>query len=167
MKMTRIAAVLPLVSLCLVPVVSAAPPVLIAVGTMSPDYEDFATQTAGPLENGIPGNRLGGVGSGLAYLGGDFFIGWPRWRFPRNSSWTWFSVGAETRHTLYLSNDNDYTSVAANSHHASGTADNPNQWFVFAFDDSDLPGFVPQRFRRFEDDDDHGDHDDHGGDPDR
>jgi hypothetical protein len=55
----------------------AAPPVLIAIGTVSPTYEDFATQTAGPLENGIPGNRLGGLGSGLAYLGGDFFVALP------------------------------------------------------------------------------------------
>ena len=62
MKMTRVAAILPLASLCLIPVVSAAPPVLIAVGTMSPDYEDFATQTAGPRERhrestGGPGLR--------------------------------------------------------------------------------------------------------------
>lgn len=56
---------------------SAGPPVLIATGSISPVYEDFATQTAGPLENGIPGNRLGGMGSGLAYLGGDFFIALP------------------------------------------------------------------------------------------
>ena len=77
------------------------------------------------------------------------------------------TVGGETRHTLYVSNDNDYTSVVANSHQPSGTSENPNQWFVFAFDDSDLPGFVPQRFRRFEDDDDHGDHDDHDGHHDR
>ena len=479
MKMTRIAAILPLASLGLVPVVSAAPPVLIAVGTMSPDYEDFATQTAGPLENGIPGNRLGGMGSGLAYLGGDFFIGLPdrgpnakpynaclddtasyinrfhtlhislapsdpgsalpfaltpmlvgttllssRQRLvygagcggvgsgvpalnavdhtyyftgrsdnfdpaqpstnPRDARFDTegirvsndlrhvyisdeygpfvyefnrltgertraftlpakfaisnlssqgsteisgntsgrvankgmeglaitpdgrtlvgamqspllqdggtatgqnirlvkidirtgavreyayhldtvkttvseilavndhefllderdskgraddstavikklykidldgaaevsgisgnanlaavavpkalfldvvsalnsngiasydipaklegiafgqdVTVGGETRHTLYVSNDNDYTSVVANSHQPSGTAENPNQWFVFAFDDSDLPGFVPQRFRRFEDDDDHGDHDDHDGHHDR
>src|SRR5215831_8886035 len=55
----------------------AGQPVLIAVGSMSPDYEDFATQTAGLLENGIPGNRLGGMGSGLAYLGGDLFVALP------------------------------------------------------------------------------------------
>src|SRR5262249_38796699 len=77
MKRKTVAAILPLALFGLVAIASAAPPVLIAVGTMSPDYEDFATQTAGPLENGIPGNRLGGLGSGLAYLGGDFFIGLP------------------------------------------------------------------------------------------
>src|SRR5262245_25498640 len=59
------------------PQTSAADPVLIAIGTISALYEDFATQTAAPLENGIPGNRLGGMGSGLAYLGGDFFLALP------------------------------------------------------------------------------------------
>ena len=49
----------------------------------------------------------------------------------------------------------------ANSNHASGTADNPNKWFVFAFDDDDLPGFVPQQFRREHDDHDGHGHDDH------
>jgi hypothetical protein len=29
--------------------------------------------------------------------------------------------------------------------------DNPNLFFVFAFDDGDLPGFVPQRIREFSD----------------
>jgi hypothetical protein len=32
--------------------------------------------------------------------------------------------------------------------------DNPNQFFVFTFDDTDLPDFVPQRFRQHRDDDD-------------
>ena len=40
----------------------AAGPVLIAIGTISGFYEDFATQTAAPLENGVRGNRLGGMG---------------------------------------------------------------------------------------------------------
>ncbi len=75
-------------------------------------------------------------------------------------------IDGVTKHTLYVSNDNDYTAVVANSHHVGGTADNPNKFFVFAFDDDDLPGFVPQQFHRphfgFGDgdhDDDHGDHD--------
>ena len=55
----------------------AAGPVLIAIGTISGFYEDFATQTAAPLENGVRGNRLGGIGSGIAYLGGDFFVALP------------------------------------------------------------------------------------------
>jgi len=50
---------------------------LVAIGTVSGSYEDFATQTAAPLENGVPGNRLGGIGSGLAYAGGLTFIAIP------------------------------------------------------------------------------------------
>jgi len=59
----------------LVPAVRAAD--LIAIGTMSGTYEDFAVQTAAPLENGVPGNRLGGIGSGLAYAGGTTFLALP------------------------------------------------------------------------------------------
>ncbi|MEO8483905.1 MAG: esterase-like activity of phytase family protein [Acidobacteriota bacterium] len=55
----------------------AGSPVLVAVGSVSGFFEDFAAQTAPPLENGVPGNRLGGMGSGLAYLGGDYFLGLP------------------------------------------------------------------------------------------
>ena len=50
---------------------------LIAIGSVSGTYEDFATETAAPLENGVPGNRLGGVGSGLAYAGGTTFLALP------------------------------------------------------------------------------------------
>jgi hypothetical protein len=67
-------------TLCLVTSL-AAPPVravdLIAIGTVSGTYEDFATPTAGPLESGVPGNRLGGIGSGLAYAGGATFLTLP------------------------------------------------------------------------------------------
>jgi len=52
-------------------------PQLIAIGTISGTFEDFAIQTAGPLENLVPGNRLGGIGSGFAYMGGDFFLALP------------------------------------------------------------------------------------------
>jgi hypothetical protein len=55
----------------------AAEPTLIAVGSISGLYEDFATQTSGLLANGVPGNRFGGIGSGLAYLGGDWFLALP------------------------------------------------------------------------------------------
>ena len=55
----------------------AASPVLIAIGTISGFFEDFAGETAAPLENGVRGNRLGGIGSGLAYLGGDYFLALP------------------------------------------------------------------------------------------
>lgn len=50
---------------------------LIAIGTIPGTYEDFAMETAGPLENGVPGNRLGGIGSGLAYAGGTTFLALP------------------------------------------------------------------------------------------
>jgi hypothetical protein len=50
---------------------------LIAIGSMSGVYEDFATATSAPLENGIPGNRFGGIGSGLAYAGGTTFLALP------------------------------------------------------------------------------------------
>jgi hypothetical protein len=55
----------------------AGEPVLIAVGTISGGYEDFATDTRRPLENGIAGNLLGGMGSGLASAGPDLFIALP------------------------------------------------------------------------------------------
>src|SRR5262249_36908769 len=50
---------------------------LIAIGSVSGIYEDFAMATAGPLENGVPGNRLGGIGSGLAYAGCNTFLALP------------------------------------------------------------------------------------------
>jgi hypothetical protein len=54
-----------------------ADPTLIAIGSISGTYEDLAVETAGPLENGVPGNRLGGIGSGLAYAGGTTFLALP------------------------------------------------------------------------------------------
>ena len=50
---------------------------LIAIAPISGTYEDFATETSGPLENGVPGNRLGGIGSGITYLGGTTFLALP------------------------------------------------------------------------------------------
>jgi hypothetical protein len=50
---------------------------LIAIGSISGQYEDFALQTTGALENGAAGNMLGGLGSGLAYAGGNTFIAVP------------------------------------------------------------------------------------------
>src|SRR5262249_43396208 len=66
-------------------------------------------------------------------------------------------MGGQTKHTLIVANDNDYTPVAVNSHHSEGTVENPNKWLVFPFDDNDLPGFVPQCFAG-----DGGDHDGQG-----
>ncbi|MBI1284238.1 MAG: pyruvate-binding protein [Thiobacillus sp.] len=50
---------------------------LIAIGNISGTYQDLALQTAAPLENGVAGNRLGGIGSGLAYAGGSIFLALP------------------------------------------------------------------------------------------
>lgn len=50
---------------------------LIAIGSISGQYEDFALQTAGALENGAAGNMLGGLGSGLAFAGENTFIAVP------------------------------------------------------------------------------------------
>jgi hypothetical protein len=54
-----------------------ADPTLIATGTIDGHYEDFADLTKAPLENGVPGNRLGGMGSGIAYAGSDTFLALP------------------------------------------------------------------------------------------
>jgi hypothetical protein len=48
-----------------------------------------------------------------------------------------------TRHPLCVANDNDFLAVAPDG------LPNPNQIYVFAFDDSDLAGSVyePQKFK--------------------
>ena len=50
---------------------------LIAIGTIDGTYEDRSAETGAALENGVHGNRLGGIGSGLAYAGGTKFLGLP------------------------------------------------------------------------------------------
>ncbi len=55
-------------------------------------------------------------------------------------------VEGVVKHTLFLANDNDYQAVVTDSLHPAGI-ENPNQWFVFAFGEAELPGFVPQQFR--------------------
>jgi len=57
-------------------------------------------------------------------------------------------VDGVTKHTLYVSNDNDYIPVVIDTNHPNGI-DNPNKFFVFAFVDSDLPNFLPQQVRRW------------------
>jgi len=57
------------------------------------------------------------------------------------------TLGGTTKHTLWVANDNDFLQVVPNATHAGGTAQNPNQYFVFAFDDNDLPNFQPQQIR--------------------
>ena len=53
-------------------------------------------------------------------------------------------IDGVTKHTLYIANDNDFLAVAP------GGLPNPNQFFVFAFDDADLGGsvFENQRFKQ-------------------
>lgn len=50
---------------------------LIAIGQISGDRADRSHATAGALENGVAGNLLGGVGSGIAYAGGNTFVAVP------------------------------------------------------------------------------------------
>ena len=58
-----------------VPVLNAyASPDLIATASIPATHEDLNNQTAAALENGVPGNRLGGFGSSIAYAGGDTFL---------------------------------------------------------------------------------------------
>ena len=77
MRVRRLTTTVLAVSLFFSQSIYAAEPVLIAIGNVSGLYEDFVTQTSAPLANGIPGNRLGGIGSGLAYLGDDWFLALP------------------------------------------------------------------------------------------
>lgn len=50
---------------------------LIAVGKISGNIADRSRETSGLLENGVQGNLLGGLGSGLAHAGGDKFLAVP------------------------------------------------------------------------------------------
>src|SRR5262245_1454158 len=50
---------------------------LIATSKISGTYTDMATETATPLESGVLGNRLGGLGSGFTYAGGNTFLALP------------------------------------------------------------------------------------------
>jgi hypothetical protein len=50
---------------------------LIAVGGLSGHGHDLSAETVVPLENGVSGNLLGGLGSALAYAGGNTFLALP------------------------------------------------------------------------------------------
>jgi len=54
------------------------------------------------------------------------------------------TVNGVLKHTLFVANDNDFIATVTDSNHPTGI-DNPNQIFVFTFEQSDLPGFVPQQ----------------------
>jgi hypothetical protein len=47
------------------------------------------------------------------------------------------------KHTLFVANDNDFLGTIIDSRHPTGIA-NPNQFYVFAIDEVELPGYVPQ-----------------------
>lgn len=53
-----------------------AAPILLATGSLSAGAADMSGLN-GPLENGVTGNVLGGIGSGLAWAGGSNFIATP------------------------------------------------------------------------------------------
>ena len=63
-------------SLFAVPVAHASVD-LIAIGSLSGTFSDLSSQTSGPLENGAAGNILGGLGSGIAWAGGNTFLATP------------------------------------------------------------------------------------------
>ncbi|MHC5763412.1 MAG: esterase-like activity of phytase family protein, partial [Nostoc sp.] len=50
---------------------------LIAIGSLDGKVSDRSNKTSAPLENGVSGNLLGGLGSGLAYAGCNTFIAIP------------------------------------------------------------------------------------------
>ncbi|MEH2390426.1 MAG: esterase-like activity of phytase family protein [Nostoc sp.] len=50
---------------------------LVAIGSLSGNIRDLSSKTSAPLESGVPGNLLGGFGSGLAYAGHNTFIAIP------------------------------------------------------------------------------------------
>ena len=69
-------------------------------------------------------------------------------------------IGNETKHTVYIANDNDFLATVADPFKlptdlTRGKIPNPNQIYVFAFSDSELPGYIPQQFKHA-----HEDHDD-------
>lgn len=56
---------------------SSAPVELIAIGSLSAAGVDLSGATSGKLENQLPGNLLGGLGSGLAFASNHTFIAVP------------------------------------------------------------------------------------------
>jgi hypothetical protein len=76
MKLTRILALIA-TAILFCARLTLAQPTLIAAGQLSGSGGDHAGQTHKPLENGVPGNQLGGLGSGIAHAGGDRFVALP------------------------------------------------------------------------------------------
>jgi len=68
------------------------------------------------------------------------------------------TVHGEHKHTFLIANDNDFLGTVTDSLHPNGEP-NPNQFFVFALDKSDLPDYVPQQLAgrgHFDDSNRHG-----------
>ncbi|MEH2414404.1 esterase-like activity of phytase family protein [Nostoc sp.] len=56
-------------------------------------------------------------------------------------------INGVIKHTLFITNDNDFIgSITPDTFHPAGI-DNPNKFFVFAIDTTDIPGFVPQKIK--------------------
>lgn len=69
-----------MIAVALLPVAANAGPIYLANGTISGSGAGANVDLSGlngPLENGLPGNILGGIGSGLAYAGGNTFLATP------------------------------------------------------------------------------------------
>ena len=62
------------------------------------------------------------------------------------------SINGENKLTLLLGNDNDFLPVITDGLHPTGIQ-NPNQFFMFAIDPTELPDYIPQRIRSSELDD--------------
>lgn len=73
---SRIISRLVVASFCVTPLAHAGVD-LIAKAEISGAYEDLSSKTAGALENGAAGNTFGGIGSGLAWAGGNTFLALP------------------------------------------------------------------------------------------
>ena len=61
-------------------------------------------------------------------------------------------INGVVKHTLYIANDNDFLATIADplklpDDPTRSLVFNPNQFYVFAFDDSELPGYVPQQIK--------------------
>jgi len=76
---------LPVLVLLLAAPAATAAPSLIALAKVAPDAADLSGRHA-VLENGVPGDRLGGFGSAITYAGGDTFLALPD-RGPNADKW--------------------------------------------------------------------------------
>jgi len=67
------------------------------------------------------------------------------------------TIAGVTKHTLFIANDNDFIGTVTDTNHPNGIA-NPNQFFVFAFDDAELPRLLKQHIAAVSQcfDDEHG-----------